>query len=177
MTTTILTEAERAYDSLKDGSAYVKPAELPSHLLELRAQIDAETDPDMRKRLICRMADQVLGTSDDEEEDDENPLTEAEEAAYDAANQQKVYDRIKSAFDSHESASLFVDTLNGRINDVPIDLAVMMGIGAAMERNLGKLGITRDQMFQILHVAVNPTIDEYLITPARRMRLIWDGME
>ncbi len=63
------TEAERRYDALKDGSAYAKPApatpELPSHLLALRAQIDAETDPDVRKRLICRMADQVLGLSDD----------------------------------------------------------------------------------------------------------------
>jgi len=39
---------------------------------ELRAQIDTETDPDMRKRLICRLADWVLGTAD-EESDPELP--------------------------------------------------------------------------------------------------------
>ncbi len=52
-----------------------RPA-LPSHLLALRAQIDAETDPTMRRRLICRMADQVLGLSDDEPADALTPILE-----------------------------------------------------------------------------------------------------
>lgn len=53
----------------------------------------------------------------------------------------------------------------------------MASIWAALERNLTARGITRDQPFRILDVAVKPGVDAYLITPVRRMHLIWDGME
>lgn len=108
------------------------------------------------------------------EDDDENPLTEAEEAAYDAANHQKVFDQIAAVMDGN-AHTLFSDTIAGQINGTPIDLVIAFGIGAAIERNLTTLGITRDQLFQILSIAVNPIVDQYLMTPARRMQLLWQG--
>lgn len=74
MTTDTRTEAEKRYDAERDGTLYTTPVNPePAHLLALRAQIDAETDPDMRKRLICRMVDQVLGLTDDAPEADGLP--------------------------------------------------------------------------------------------------------
>lgn len=55
------TPEEYTYDMERAGHAYAKPAdETPAHLLALRAQIDAETDPDTRRTLIVRLADQVV---------------------------------------------------------------------------------------------------------------------
>lgn len=57
-----LTQAqqEALYDLTRLSPVTPANPELPPHLLALRAQIDQETDPNTRKRLIFRLADQIL---------------------------------------------------------------------------------------------------------------------
>ena len=100
---------------------------------------------------------------------------DAEWAAECAVNHQKVFDAIAVAMESGAAHALFADTLPGRVGDCPIDLLVGISIAAALERNLEALGITREQLFRILEVAVHPVTDTYLMTPRRRMQLLWDG--
>jgi hypothetical protein len=71
--------------------------------------------------------------------------------------------------------SLFSDTIAGRVNGTPIDIVIAFGIGGAIERNAAKLGITREQLFDIMKIAIEPVVEQYLITPARRMQLMWQG--
>lgn len=59
MTLTIA-QQEALYDLTRLSPVIPVNPELPRHLLALRAQIDAEVDPSVRKRLIFRLADQVL---------------------------------------------------------------------------------------------------------------------
>lgn len=60
MTTLTHAEMEARYDATRLSPITPANPELPPHLLALRAQIDSETDPSARKRLIFRLADQVL---------------------------------------------------------------------------------------------------------------------
>jgi hypothetical protein len=112
-----------------------------------------------------------MGLNLEQAEDEED---ETDFAAWDAANHQKVIDLVTAAMGGN-AATLFSDTLPGEVSGVPIEVLVGMSIGAALQCNQTALGITREQLFRILEIAVNPIIEQYLITPARRMQLLWDG--
>jgi hypothetical protein len=63
-----------------------------------------------------------------------------------------------------------------RVNGTPIDLVVMIEIGAAIERNKAQLGISQKQVYAITH-HVADVVGQYLVSPARRAQCDADDGE